>query len=139
MTDTPGYTVSSLDELGAGPGFRKIRQALGVDAFGVNALVLPPGYSTGVHFHDEQQELYFVHRGEVEMRFGDGSTHRLGPGGLARVDASTHRGLRNVGAEEAVIVVAGGKGGYIGRDGRAVDSDGQPIPAGQHSGPPGAA
>jgi mannose-6-phosphate isomerase-like protein (cupin superfamily) len=139
MGDDPGYAVSSLDELGDGPGFRKVRRALGVEAFGVNAIVLPPGYSTGVHFHDEQQELYFVHRGEVEMRFGDGSTRRLGPGGLARVDASTRRGMRNVGDEDAVIVVAGGKDGYVGRDGRAVDTDGRPVPARQRSGPPGAA
>ena len=138
VTENRGYVVSSLDELGDGPGFRKIRSELGVDAFGVNAIVLPPGYSTGVHFHDEQQELYFVHHGEVEMRFGDGSTHRLGPGGLARVDASTHRGLRNIGEGEAVVVVAGGKDGYVGRDGQAVDGDGRPIPAGQRSGPPGA-
>ena len=47
-----------------------------------------------------------MHRGEVEMRFGDGSTHRLGPGGLARVDPSTHRGMRNIGEGEAVVVVA---------------------------------
>lgn len=123
MSESLGYAVSSLDDLGEGPGFRKIRSALGVEAFGVNALVLPPGYSTGVHFHDEQQELYFVHRGEVEIRFGDGSTHRLGPGGLARVDAGTRRGLRNVGEQEAVVFVAGGKDGYVGRDGHAVDSD----------------
>ena len=139
MSENRGYAVSSLDELGDGPGFRKIRQALGVDAFGVNAIVLPPGYSTGVHFHDEQQELYFVHRGEVEIRFGDGTTHRLAAGGLARVDASTHRGLRNVCEEAAVIFVGGGKDGYVGRDGQAVDSDGRSIPAGQRSGPPGAA
>ena len=30
---------SSLDELGKGHGFRKIRAALGVEAFGVNAIV----------------------------------------------------------------------------------------------------
>ncbi len=139
MTEHSGYAVSSLDELGEGPGFRKIRAALGVDAFGVNALVMPPAYSTGVHFHDQQQELYFVHRGEVEMRFGDGSTHRLGPGGLARVDPGAHRGLRNVGEGEAVVFVVGGKGGYVGRDGRAVDGNGRPIPAAHPSGPPGAA
>ncbi len=138
MTEDPGYAVSSLAELGQGPGFRKVRAPLGVDAFGVNALVLPPGYSTGVHFHEQQQELYFVHRGEVEIRFGDGSTHRLGPGGLARVDASTHRGLRNVGEEDAVIFVTGGKDGYVGRDGRAVDTDGRPVPATERGGPPGA-
>ena len=101
MSEDPGYAISSLDELGGGPGFRKVRSALGVDAFGVNAIVLPPGYATDLHFHDEQQELYFVHSGEVEMRFGDGSVHRLGPGGLARVDASTHRGMHNVGDGEA--------------------------------------
>jgi mannose-6-phosphate isomerase-like protein (cupin superfamily) len=138
VTEDPGYAVSSLGELGEGPGFRKVRAPLGVDAFGVNALVLPAGYSTGVHFHEQQQELYFVHCGEVEIRFGDGTTHRLGPGGLARVDARTHRGLRNVGEEEAVIFVTGGKGGYVGRDGRAVDPDGRPVPPAERGGPPGA-
>src|SRR5579863_1417823 len=122
MSETGGYTVSSLDELGEGPGFRKVRPALGVEAFGVNAIVLPAGYATNVHFHDEQQELYFVHSGEVEIRFGDGSTHRLGPGGLARVDASTHRSLRNVGDGEAVVLVTGGKNGYVGRDGHTVEA-----------------
>jgi uncharacterized cupin superfamily protein len=117
-----GYTVSSLDDLGDGPGFRKVRSALGVDAFGVNAIVLPAGYTTNLHFHDEQQELYFVHSGEVEIRFGDGSVHRLGPGGLARVDANTHRGLHNVGEGEAVVLVTGGRDGYVGRDGHTVDA-----------------
>ncbi len=120
MTDHSGYAVSNLDEMGDGPGFRKIRRALGVTAFGINALVLPPGYDTGVHFHDEQEETYFVHQGEVEFRFGDGQSYRLAPGGIARVDAQTHRGLRNVGSDEAVVVVAGGKDGYVGRDGQAV-------------------
>ena len=31
-----GYAISSLDELGEGYGFRKIRPALGVTAFGAN-------------------------------------------------------------------------------------------------------
>ena len=32
-------------------------------AFGVNAIEIPPGFQTGRHFHEEQEELYFVHRG----------------------------------------------------------------------------
>ncbi len=119
-----GYAVASLDDLGEGPGFRKIRKELGVTAFGANAIVLPPSYATGSHFHDEQEELYFVHRGEVELEFGDGSTQRLGPGGLARVDAPTPRRVRNLSdAEEAVYVVVGGKGGYVGRDGRLAEGE----------------
>jgi mannose-6-phosphate isomerase-like protein (cupin superfamily) len=126
-----GYAVSTLDEIGDGYGFRKIRRELAVTAFGINAIVLPPGYATGVHYHDEQEETYFVHRGEVEFRFGDGSTHVLGPGGVARVDATTHRGLRNTGQEDAIVVVAGGKDGYVGRDGQAVGGT-------SPHGPPGA-
>ena len=56
-------------------------------AFGVNALVYPPGYEGFQHYHDTQDELYFVHRGKVRVEV-DGETRDLGPGGLfhARVD-----------------------------------------------------
>lgn len=127
-----GYAVSSLDQMGEGYGFRKIRHEVGVTAFGINAIVLPPGYETGVHYHDEQEETYFVHRGEVEFRFGDGSHHLVGAGGVARVSAKTHRGMRNVGEGDAILVVVGGKDGYVGRDGQPVGGD----PRG--AGPPGA-
>ena len=127
-----GWAATHLDHLGEGPGFRKIRPALGVTAFGINAIVLPAGYSTGVHYHDDQEETYFVHQGEVEFRFGDGSTHRAGVGGVARVDAATHRGMTNVGDGDAIVLVIGGKDGYVGRDGQAVGDM-------SHGGPPGAA
>jgi quercetin dioxygenase-like cupin family protein len=127
-----GYTVSSLAQMGEGPGFRKVRRELGVTAFGVNAIVLPPGYSTGVHYHDEQEEMYFVHQGSVEFRFGDGTEHLVHAGGVVRVDAATHRGMRNAGEDEAIVVVAGGKDGYVGRDGQPVGDD-------PRGGPPGAA
>jgi mannose-6-phosphate isomerase-like protein (cupin superfamily) len=127
-----GYAVGNLDDMGDGPGFRKVRRELGVTAFGINALVLPPGYATGLHFHEEQEETYFVHQGEVEFRFGDGSTHVLRAGGMTRVDPATHRGMRNLGQDIAIVLVAGGKDGYVGRDAQAVD-DSPP------DGPPGAA
>ena len=113
VVEGEGFAVAELDALGEGYGFRKVRRELGVTAFGVNAVVLPAGYETGRHLHDEQQELYFVHRGTVEFEFGDGSTHVLGPGGVARVDPSTVRRIRNLSSEEdAVYVIAGGKDGY---------------------------
>ena len=118
-----GYAVANLDDLGEGWGFRKVRKELGVTAFGVNAIVMPPNYESGKHFHDEQEELYFLFRGRVEISFGDGSSHLLGPGGLARVDAQTVRKIKNVGDEPALYVVAGGKDGYVGRDGRLPDDE----------------
>ena len=125
-----GFTVANVDALGEGPGFRKLRRELGVTAFGVNAIELPAGMETGRHFHDEQQELYFVHRGRIEMTFNDGDSHLLGPGGLARVEASTVRKIKNVGGEPALYVIAGGKDGYVGRDGRLPEGETQRfIPA----------
>ena len=118
-----GYAVANIDALGDGPGFRKIRHAVGVTAFGINAIVIPEGYATGRHYHDEQEETYFVHRGRIEMEFGDGSRHVLGPGGVARVDAATVRKVTNVGDGDAVYVVAGGKDGYVGRDGRLPEDE----------------
>lgn len=113
-----GYAVGSLGAMGEGPGFRKVRRALDVKEIGVNAIVMPPGIETGFHWHDEQEELYFVHAGELEIEFGDGTVHRLGPGGIARVDASTWRKTRNTGSVYAVYLIVGAKGGYVGRDGR---------------------
>ena len=123
MQQGDGYAVGSVDALGDGPGFRKIRRELGVTAFGVNAIEIPPGYETGRHYHDEQEELYFLFRGRVEITFGDGSSHLLSPGGLARVDAATVRKLKNVGDEPAVYVIVGGKDGYVGRDGRLPEGE----------------
>jgi uncharacterized cupin superfamily protein len=118
-----GWAVTHLERLGDGPGFRKIRPALGVTAFGINALVLPPGIETGRHFHERQQEVYFLHEGRIEMEFGDGTTHVLEPGGVARVDASTVRRVRNVGDVDAVYVIVGGADGYVGRDGRLPEDE----------------
>lgn len=118
-----GYAVARLEDLGEGPGFRKVRKGLEVSAFGVNAIVMPPGIESGFHAHDIQEELYFVHRGTIEMEFGDGSSERLEAGSFARVDAATMRRLRNVGSEDAVYVCVGGKGGYVGRDGRVPEED----------------
>jgi len=123
VVEGDGYAVANVDGLGDGPGFRKVRRALGVTAFGVNAIELPENYETGRHFHDEQEELYFVHRGRVEFEFGDGSTHVLGEGGFARVDPQTVRKIKNVGDGPALYVIAGGKDGYVGRDGRQPEGE----------------
>ncbi len=136
VTKGDGYAVANLSNLGEGYGFRKIRKGLGVNAFGANAIVIPPSYETGRHLHEKQEELYFLHSGRIAIEFGDGSSHELEPGGLAWVDAPTVRKIRNLSdSEDAVYVVVGGKDGYVGRDGK--------LPPGEESrfggdGPPGA-
>ena len=115
-----GYAFGSVDELGEGFGFRKVRRALGVTAFGVNAVVMPPGFDGFLHYHDRQDELYLVHRGRARFEVG-GEVRELGPGGLCHVESTTPRQVTSVGDEDLVMLVVGAKDGYVGRDGAPAD------------------
>jgi mannose-6-phosphate isomerase-like protein (cupin superfamily) len=116
-----GYAFTSVEELGEDYGFRKVRRALGVTAFGVNAIVMPPGFKGFHHYHDTQDELYFVHSGRARIEI-EGEMRELGPGGLCHVESTTPRRVSNASEDEdLVLLVIGGKGGYIERDGHMVD------------------
>jgi mannose-6-phosphate isomerase-like protein (cupin superfamily) len=114
------HAFGAIDELGEGYGFRKVRQALGVEAFGVNVIVMPPHYDGVFHYHDEQDELYFVHSGTARVEVDD-EERLLGPGGIVHVTSTTPRRVSNAGDVDLVLLVVGAKGGYVGRDGRLVD------------------
>jgi mannose-6-phosphate isomerase-like protein (cupin superfamily) len=117
------YAFSSIDELGTGPGFRKVRRALGITAFGVNAVVYPPGQEGFLHYHDLQDELYFVHSGRAVFEV-DGETREVGPGGLLHVESTTPRKVSNASdVDDLVMLIVGGKDGYVERDGRLVDPE----------------
>jgi len=116
-----GHHFGSIDELGEGYGFRKVRRELGVTAFGVNAIVMPPGYVGFHHFHDDQDELYFVHSGSARVEV-EGEERTLEAGGLVHVESTTPRRVSNASeTEDLVLLVIGGKGGYVERDGHMVD------------------
>lgn len=115
-----GHSFSSIDAIGDGYGFRKVRREMGIDAFGVNAIVYPPGQEGFLHYHDVQDELYFVHSGTARFEVA-GEERVLGPGGLCHVTSSTPRKVSNVGDDDLVLLVVGGKDGYVERDGQLVD------------------
>src|SRR3954447_5005822 len=100
-----GWAVASLNGLGEGPGFRKVRKELGVEAFGINAIVMPPGVETGYHWYEQQDEVYFVHAGRIEMEFNDGGRIQLAAGSFAHVQARAHRKVKNVGDTDAIYVI----------------------------------
>ena len=114
-----GHAHASIESLGDGL-FRKVRQALGVTAFGVNALVLPPGRGWFAHLHEEQDELYFVHRGRARFEV-EGEAFDLEAGGVCHIESTTPRQFWNAGDDDLVLLIVGGKEGYVGRDGRMVD------------------
>jgi mannose-6-phosphate isomerase-like protein (cupin superfamily) len=118
-----GYAFGSLDELGDGYGFRKVRRELGITAFGVNGIVMPPSFEGFLHFHERQDELYFVHRGRALVEIGS-ETREVGEGALIHVEATTARRVSNASdSEDLVLLVIGGKDGYVERDGHLVDPE----------------
>jgi mannose-6-phosphate isomerase-like protein (cupin superfamily) len=89
------YDVVDLDALeGEGPGgmVRKLRRALGAQAFGFNYFTIPPGVEGREHDHEAsgQEEVYFVVRGGGTMRI-DGEPVELRPGRFVRVDPASRR------------------------------------------------
>ena len=123
-----GWAVApDLESIGEGYGFRKLRKELEVTEFGVNVITIPPAYESGRHMHERQQELYFVHRGTIELEFGDGSKQVLQEGGAARIDAATVRKIRNASeSEDAQYLAIGAEGGYVGRDGMVPEGEENP-------------
>ncbi len=68
-----------------------------------------------------RHSLYFVHRGQARFEVG-GEVLELGPGGLCHVESTPPRRFV-IGDEDPVVLVVGGKDGYVGRDGRLVNPD----------------
>jgi mannose-6-phosphate isomerase-like protein (cupin superfamily) len=118
-----GHSFGTIEEPGEQPyGFRKVRRALGVTAFGVNAIVMPPRFEGFLHYHDLQDELYFVHAGTARVEV-EGEERLLGPGGLFHCESTTPRRVSNGGDDDLVLLVIGGSDGYVERDGHLVDPD----------------
>ena len=117
-----GYAVKKIDEMEAIylGSFKRVRAELGVESFGVNVVVMPPRYDGFFHYHDEQDELYFVHAGTARVEVG-GEERLLGPGGMVHVRSTTPRRVSNGGEEDLVVFIVGAKDGYVGRDGQMVD------------------
>lgn len=130
VTEGSGWKAGNLDGMGEGPGFRKVRSELGVTEMGVNAIILPPKVGSGTHWHDRQEEVYFVHKGTLRFTFGESDDEQvtLGPGGVVRVAPETQRSIANIGDDEALYICFGAEGGYVGRDGRHREGEPRVVP-----------
>ncbi len=70
------YTAKRLDEMEAsfGGAFVKVRAELGVTAFGIEVIEMPPNidqYPEHDHSHDGQEEVFGVLRGSGKIVVGD--------------------------------------------------------------------
>jgi uncharacterized cupin superfamily protein len=107
------YTVKRVDEMEAvfGGAFKRARAELGVSAFGMQVLDMPPNvdgqYPEHDHADEGQEEVYVVLRGEAELDV-EGERVRLDPGTMARVGPAAKRTIRT-GADGARILALGGR------------------------------
>lgn len=103
-------TVRQLDEFESvfGGVTRRVRAGLGVTAFGMQVIELPPdftGYPVHDHSHDQQEEVYTPLSGRARLEVGDES-YELEPGVFARVGPGEKRKLVS-GGEGARILCVG--------------------------------
>jgi uncharacterized cupin superfamily protein len=104
-------TVKREDQLETafGGAFKLLRHSLGLSAFGVQVLEMPPnadGYPVHDHGEDGQEECIVVLEGSVELIAGE-ETHQLEPGVYARVGSGQERKL--VPGDEGVrVLIIGG-------------------------------
>lgn len=78
-------------------------QTLGSRSFTVGMEDMPPGDSIGIHKHMQEDEVVFVHRGEVEVTLGD-SIRRAQAGGMVFIPRGTWIGFHVLGPDTATIV-----------------------------------
>lgn len=102
-----GFTIRHDDELERDYGkWVLVRRSLGVGAFGVNAVELPPGES--IPEHDEvardHEELFLVLDGSPTLVI-DGIDHPLRKGSFARLDPPPKRTVRNDGDAVARVLI----------------------------------
>jgi hypothetical protein len=95
--------------------FVRVRAELGITAFGVQVVELPP--SSGAlapehdHLHDGQEELFVLLEGSAELALPDGAL-ALDRDTFVRVAPETRRRLRS-GPEGARVLIVGGTPGRV--------------------------
>jgi uncharacterized cupin superfamily protein len=117
VTGEPDVARTILDRDSA-DRFQRLRRELGVEAFGINLIVLQPRQRGRIHAHDRQEEVYLVLEGELTIVV-EGIEQRLGPDELIRVAPAVRRQLVNAGPSRVVLLALGAAGEHEGRDGRA--------------------
>ena len=110
----PEYRVKRIDDMEAAywGSFKRVRAELGLSAFGVQVLDLPPNaeqYPEHDHSEDGQEEMYVFLRGGGEMEI-EGERHEIGPDTLVSVTAGTKRKVYP-GDEGVRLLIIGGKPG----------------------------
>lgn len=93
-----------------------------------------PGDKVSLHYHHEQEELYYVVRGTGQVVVGeDREEIEIPEGGVFRPDTETPRHLRNDGDEEVVWLIVGAPPVVEAKLWDTYDEDGRPAEEGEYT------
>ena len=104
--DLEGVTIRRREDLERNGNWLLVRRSLGVDAFGVNLVEIPPGER--IPEHDEtardQEEVFLVLEGTPSLVV-DGREIEAPAGTFARLDPHLSRTVVNRGDEQASVLI----------------------------------
>ena len=107
MAVKAGLSIVRLDDCERSGNWALVRRSLGLAAFGMNAVEIPPGEQ--IPEHDEtdrdQEEVFFALAGDPTLVV-DGEDHPLRQGTFARLDPERRRTVRNDGEAPATVLIA---------------------------------
>jgi quercetin dioxygenase-like cupin family protein len=102
-----GFTILEADQLERSGNWLLARRSLGLSAFGLNLVDIPPG--DRIPEHDEtardHEEVFVVLSGTATIVV-DGEEHDLPEGALARLDPQLTRTVVNTGPEPVRLLIA---------------------------------
>ena len=112
----PGHEIKRIDDMEAIAygSFKRARAELGVTAFGLQVMDLPPNndlYPEHDHAEDGQEEVYFTLRGTAEIEI-DGERYPLDSESMVRVGPGVRRKVWT-GDDAIRLVIIGGTPGRL--------------------------
>jgi mannose-6-phosphate isomerase-like protein (cupin superfamily) len=108
MADFTLKRIDDMEAVSAG-AFKRARAELGVSAFGIQVIDMPPNidrYPEHSHTDDGQEEVYLALRGSGEIEIED-ERHRLDPETMVRVAPGTNRKVLTTDDSLRLLIVGG--------------------------------
>ncbi len=108
LNDRPGYARWAVTPVGGPKGYLHMNRddgAVVTESCTVGYMYFPVGVSSpGIHVHEAFDEVYVAIKGDLAVRFEDGTEEVIGPFDCAFIPAGTPHGARNAGASECQFV-----------------------------------
>jgi uncharacterized cupin superfamily protein len=100
-------TFAHRDDCETTGNWRLVRRTLGLQAFGINLVDIPPGEQIPEHdeIERDQEEVFYILSGTPTLVI-DGEDHPARAGCFSRLDPEHTRTVRNDGDEPASILIA---------------------------------